>query len=58
MRVRNGMTRKLSRTKVVRDGALITSRKPEDIPVFVAALIATLVSGADTGQADSLRKAS
>lgn len=44
--------------EVVRDGALITSRKPEDIPVFVAALIATLVSGADTGQADSLRKAS
>ena len=49
--------------EVIRDGTLITSRKPDDIPVFVAALIATLASGADTGQAepepaDARRKAS
>ncbi len=39
--------------EVVRDGTLITSRKPEDIPVFVAALIAALAS-----EAGATRKAS
>jgi protease I len=32
--------------EVVQDGDLITSRKPDDIPAFVAALIATLAAGA------------
>jgi protease I len=34
--------------EVVSDGNLITSRKPEDIPAFVAALSATLTNGSQT----------
>jgi protease I len=37
--------------RVVVDGNLITSRKPDDLPAFIAALLEAVNHGADSAEA-------